>query len=36
MKINQFMSFDRVQGFEARPRDDIISIIYILIFILKG
>lgn len=35
-KINQFMSIDRLQGFEGSRRDDIESIIYILIFLLKG
>jgi hypothetical protein len=35
-KINQFMSLDRLQGFEGARRDDVESIIYILIFLLKG
>jgi hypothetical protein len=30
------MSLDRLQGFEGSRRDDIESIIYILIFLLKG
>ena len=35
-KINQFMSFDRMQGYEISRRDDIESILNILVFLFRG
>ena len=34
--INQFMSFDRMQGYEPTRKDDIESILSILIFLIRG
>lgn len=36
VKVHQFLSFDRIQGYEASRRDDIESTILILIYLLKG
>jgi len=36
IKIHQFMSYDIIQGYDARPKDDIYTILYIIIFLLKG
>ncbi len=35
-RVNQFMSMDRLQGFEGSRRDDVEAVIYMLIFFLKG
>jgi hypothetical protein len=34
--IHQFLSFDRIQGYEASRRDDIECTILMLIYLLKG